>query len=427
MPRTAARRGALARAAAGAMTAFTWPGVIEIDAFATFTLAIVLLFAGKGLAARLTWLRRYGIPEPVVGGLLCAGAVWALHDGLGLRVDFALGARDMLLLYFFAAIGLNSDLRTLRSGGRPLLVLAALASGFIVVQNLAGMAVAKGFDLDRRAGLMVGSIALTGGVGMTLAWTPYFERLGIAAAGELGLAANMIGLIAACVIGGPVAGWLMRRHRLQPSGDAALEIGSLRRAPAGEPLDYQAVLLAVLWLNIALMLGRGTSALFELAGLTLPAFVGCLLAGIALRALGDAVSAPDRTGLWHWPSLRPGIALISDISLGLFLTMALMGLRLWELEPVAGLIAAAMVLQITLAVAFTVGIVFRCMGRDYEAAVICAGFGGIALGSTATAIANMSAVTREYGAAPRAFVVVPLVCGFVIDLVNALVIGLMAR
>lgn len=409
------------------MTAFAWPAAIRIDAFATFTLAIVLLFAGKGLAARLTGLRRYGIPEPVVGGLLCAGVVWALHDGLGLRVDFALDARDMLLLYFFAAIGLNSDLRTVRSGGRPLLILAALAGGFIVVQNLAGMAVATAFGLDRRAGLMVGSIALTGGVGTTLAWTPHFERLGIAAAGELGLAANMIGLVAACVIGGPVAGWLMRRHRVQPSGDAALEIGSLRRVPAGEPLDYQAVLLAVLWLNIALMLGRGASALLDLAGFTLPAFVGCLLAGIALRAIGDAASAPGRAGLWHWPALRPGIALISDISLGLFLTMALMGLRLWELEPVAGLIAAAMALQIVLAVAFTVGIVFRCMGRNYEAAVICAGFGGIALGSTATAIANMSAVTREYGAAPRAFVVVPLVCGFVIDLVNALVIGLMVR
>ena len=125
--------------------------------------------------------------------------------------------------------------------------------------------------------------------------------------------------------------------------------------------------------------------------------------------------------------MQPGLALISDICLGLFLTMALMGLRLWELQPVLGFIAATVLVQVALVVAFVLLVVFRAMGRDYEAAVVCSGFGGIALGSTATAVANMSAVTREYGAAPRAFVVVPLVCGFVIDIANALVIGVMAR
>ncbi|MQU09654.1 sodium/glutamate symporter, partial [Pseudomonas helleri] len=150
-----------------------------------------------------------------------------------------------------------------------------------------------------------------------------------------------------------------------------------------------------------------------------------LLAGIVLRALGDAF-APQRGRLWHWDSMQPGVALISDVSLGMFLTMALMGLQFWTLQPLLGFIGVAMAMQILLAVAFIVLVVFRCMGRDYEAAVVCAGFGGITLGSTATAIANMSAVTREHGNAPRAFIVVPLVCGFFIDLINALVIGLMA-
>ena len=131
--------------------------------------------------------------------------------------------------------------------------------------------------------------------------------------------------------------------------------------------------------------------------------------------------------MWDLPSMQPGLALISDICLGLFLTMALMSLQLWELQPVLGFIVATMLLQILLVVAYVLLVVFGRMGRDYEAAVMCAGFGGIALGSTATAIASMSAVTREYGAAPRAFVVVPLVCGFVIDIANALVIGFMAR
>lgn len=400
---------------------------IEVDAFVSFTLAILLLFVGKGLAARIAWLRRYGIPEAVVGGVCCAALVCLLYYGFAVQVSFTLGARDMLLLYFFAAIGLNSSLTMLGRGGRALLVLLALASGFMLLQNLLGMAVAGLFGLDPRAGLMAGSISLTGGVGTTMAWVPHFtETLGIAAASEIGLAANMVGMIAACVIGGPIASHLMRRHQVQPSHDAGLEIGTLHGDEVGKRIDYTGVLMAMLWLNITLMLGQGVSALIARTGLQLPAFVGCLMAGIVLRTLGDGLAARG-SRLWQWPSMQPGIALISDLCLGLFLMMALMGLQLWVLQPMLGFISVVMLLQIVLAVVFTVAVVFRAMGRDYDAVVVCAGFGGISLGSTATAIANMSAVAREYGNAPRAFIVVPLVCGFFIDLVNALVIGALAR
>ena len=402
-------------------------GTLPFDAFVSITLAILLLFVGKGLAARVGVLRRYGIPEPVVGGVLCATVVCALYYGAGLRVEFDLGMRDLLLLYFFAALGLNSNVRELASGGRLLVVLALLATVFIVMQNGLGMALAGLFGMDPRAGLMVGSISLTGGVGTTLAWAPHFtDVLGIEDAAELGLAANMIGLISACVIGGPIAGWLIRQRPVMPSADAELEVGLLYGDESRTTLDYHAVLLALFWLNVALMLGHAIGGLIAGAGITLPAFVGCLLGGIALRAVGDLV-APKGGRMWRFDEMQPGIALISDMCLGLFLTMALMGLQLWVLQPMLGFIAVAMALQVAMVVAFTVFVVFRAMGRDYEAAVICSGFGGIALGSTATAVANMTAVAREYGAAPRAFLVVPLVCGFVIDLVNALVIGLLAR
>ena len=402
------------------------PAVVEVDAFVGFTLAILLLFAGKGLVARVELLRRYGIPEALVGGLLCAVVVCTLYYGAGLAVGFDLGVRDTLLLYFFAALGLNTDVRMLARGGRALLVLSALAIGFMVLQNLAGMGMAGAFGLDPRAGLMVGSVSLTGGVGTTLAWLPHFtETLGIARAAELGLSANMLGLIAACTIGGPVAGWLMRRHRVAPSGDAELEVGTLHRDEIHARLDYYGVLLALFWLNLALMLGQGIGSLIARAGVNLPDFVGCLLAGIVLRALGD-LFAPNGKRMWQYRQMQPGLALISDICLGLFLTMALMGLQFWVLQPMLAFITVTMALQITMVVVFTVFVVFRAMGRDYEAVVMCSAFGGITLGSTATAVANMSAVTREYGAAPRAFLIVPLVCGFFIDLVNALVIGLMA-
>ncbi len=402
------------------------PSALPVDAFASFTVAILLLFVGRALIQTWKPLRRFSIPESVVGGLLCVLVVGWLDLVFNIRVSFDLGVRDQLLLYFFAAVGLNSDVRDLARGGRPLVILLALASCFIVVQNLTGMTMAGLFGLDPRAGLMVGSISLTGGVGTTLAWAPYFsESLGITNAYELGMAGNMIGLIAACCIGGPIAVFLMRRYDVAPSGDTQVGVGAVRDEETSTRLNYYGVLLALFWLNIALMLGEAISELIKEAGLNLPTFVGCLIAGILLRNVMPRVTKRRRR-LWNWNSMRHGVALISDVCLGMFLIMALMSLKLWELHGSLGFLAATLSLQVLIAAAFIVFVLFRCLGRDYEAVVTSAGFGGISLGSTATAIANMSAVAREHGAAPRAFIVVPLVCGFFIDLVNALVIGFMA-
>ena len=402
------------------------PDVTNVGTLPALTLAILLLFVGKGLAARIATLRRYSIPEPVVGGVLCAGVVCALYYGMGMEVDFELGARDIFLLYFFAALGLNSNVAALARGGWKLVVLLALAGFYIVFQNLVGMGLAGAWGMDPKAGLMVGSVSLTGGVGTTIAWTPHFvDELGIANAGEIGLASNMVGMIAACVVGGPIAGWLIKRHPVMPSADAELEVGTLYGDESRSTLDYTGVLLALFWLNIALMLGQGISHLISEVGLLLPEFVGCLVAGVLLRLLGD-LFAPNGRRMWRLDAMQPGIALISDISLGLFLVMALMGLQLWVLEPLLAFISVAMLVQMTLVVLFSVFVVFKAMGSDYEAAVVSSAFGGIALGSTATAMANMTAVTREYGAAPRAFVIVPLVCGFFIDIANAVIVGVMA-
>lgn len=399
---------------------------LHFDAYVSFTLAVLLLFVGKACTRRFELLRRYSIPEPVLGGVVCMAVVSALYLAIGLKIDFQLGVRDVLLLYFFAAIGLGSDVRTLRQGGYPLLVLVVLAAGFILLQNLVGMAVASGFGLDRRAGLLTGSVSLTGGVGTTLAWAPHFVELGITQAETIGLASNMAGLIAACAIGGPIAAYLIRRHGLKSAEEAELEVGVRYADQDHARLDYNSVLLALLWLNLSLILGRGISGAIALTGLRMPEFVGALIAGIVLRNV-SAQFTKQKGQLWHWERMRAGVALISDICLGVFLTMALMGLQLWQMQGVAGFVLTAVTLQIVLAIVFSLFVVYVFMGRDYEAAVVAAGFGGISLGSTATAIANMSAVTREHGAAPRAFIVVPLVCGFFIDLVNALVIGMMAR
>ena len=383
---------------------------MQIDAFYTFTIAVVLLLAGKIVILNTPVLRKYSIPEPVIGGLLCTIVVALVYAVFERKIIFELGMRDFLLLLFFAGIGLKADVKTLMTGGRPLAILLSLAIVFMLIQNATGMGMASLFGLEPRAGLMVGSISLTGGIGTTLAWAPIFiERLGITNAMELGVAGNTIGLIAACMIGGPVAAFLIKRHRIIATHEADLDIGSSNDGRQSR-LDYFCVLWAILALNLALILGLGISRVLALTGLNLPAFVSCLLAGILIRNLLP-IAVSSRV-LRLWPGVEDGLALVSDLALGLFLTMALMGLQLWQLDGVFVFVACTMAVQIALAVMFTMAIVFRLMGSDYEAVVMSAGFGGIALGSTATAIANMTAVTQQYGAAHRAFIVVPLVCGF---------------
>ena len=392
----------------------------EFGGFVSFTLAIILLFLGKSLTGRIEILRRYSIPEPVIGGFLCAAAVGVAYFAFDLKVTFTLEVRDWLLLYFFAAIGLRADIRTLISGGKPLLILLALATAFIVLQNLAGIGIATAFGMDPKAGLMVGSISLTGGVGTALAWAPTFvDSLGISNALELGVAANTVGLISACVIGGPIARYLITRHNLVTSGDAQLDIGVEHEKQRTTMVDSYGILWAWLWLNVAMIFGYFLDQALAAGGLKLPLFVSCLIGGILIGNARNLILKKDEA----YPGAKLGIALISDISLGMFLTMALMGLELWELQGLVLFITVVMVFQILLSILFTLFVVFRLMGKDYESSVISAGFGGITLGSTATAIVNMTAVAKQYGAAHRAFIIVPLVCGFFIDLVNAFIIN----
>jgi ESS family glutamate:Na+ symporter len=390
---------------------------LEINAFVSFTLAILLLFVGKIALMRFEILRRYSIPEPVIGGFLAATVVGLVYFLFDLQVGFTLDVQKWLLLYFFAGIGLKSDVKTLISGGRPLAILILLAAVYIVAQNVLGISVAAAFGMEPKAGLMAGSVSLIGGVGTTVAWSPTFvDQLGISNAKEIGIAANTVGLIAACVVGGPIANHLIKRHGLTTSHDDNLDIG-LSHDEQHAPVDSYGVLWAWMWLNIALIIGYSIDMGLKDAGVNLPMFVSCLVAGILIRNI-PARAFPRIA----WPGQEHGLALISDIALGMFLVMALMGLKVWELAGTLGFLAVVMTLQILMSVLFTVFVVFRAMGKDYEASVISAGFGGITLGSTATAIVNMTAVTKQYGAAHRAFILVPLVCGFFIDIINAMAI-----
>ena len=402
------------------------PQIVEIKDFVSFTLAIIALFIGKKIISRYELLRKYSIPEPVVGGFACAIIVGVLYYAFDIQIEFNLEVRDILLLYFFAGIGLKADIVTLIKGGKPLLILLVLSSVFIFLQNFMGVSVATLFGLDPKAGLMSGSVSLIGGVGTAMAWTPTFvEELGIANASELGIASNTLGLIAACVIGGPIAAYLMKRHNVKPNLDTNLDIGASHNNPNHIQVDYFGVLRAWLWLNVTLIMGYFIDIGLQQAGLKLPMFVACLLAGIIIGNVGRAYLNRDKVkDRSYVEDASRGLSLIQDICLGMFLTMALMSLKIWELEGSLAYISVVMTLQVLLSILFTVFIVFRLMGKDYEAAVICSGFGGVTLGSTATAIVNMTAVSQQYGAAHRAFIIVPLVCGFFIDIINAMIINL---
>lgn len=395
-------------------------GVLRIEQFLTVTLGIVVLFVGKRLNDAVGFLREFSIPEPVTGGLLFSVLFGIVYAATGVAVEFNLAARDVLLVYFFTTIGINASLKDLLAGGKPLVILLAITVAYMVVQNLTGISVAALFELPTAVGLLGGTVSLIGGHGTAIAWAPRIaEDYGVLNSMEIGIACATFGLILACLMGGPIAKFLINRHNLTPEKIETQDVGLSqedRKAGIGS-LDF---LDAVLAIHVSAILGLLMNVGLEKLGLKLPLFVTCLFAGILITNLIPD-NFPRLTGT-RWPTRTPSMALIADIALGTFLAMSLMSMQLWTLIDLAGPIFTILAAQFAIAVAINIFVVFRVMGRNYDAAVVCAGFGGISLGSTPTAMANMSAVTQRYGASHLAFIVVPLVCAFFIDLVNALLI-----
>ncbi len=393
---------------------------LQLGPFLVVTLGIIVLFVGKRINDAVGFLREFSIPEPVTGGLLFSVLFGLVYAVFGVAVEFDLGARDVLLVYFFTTIGINASLKDLVAGGKPLVVLLVITIAYMVLQNLTGISVAALFDLPAAVGMLSGTVSLIGGHGTAIAWAPQIaDDFGVANAMEIGIASATFGLILASLMGGPIAKFLIKRHKLQPAQTEPQDVGvsDEQRQKGIKHLDF---LDAVLAIHFCAILGMFLNEGLQEVGLKLPLFVTCLFAGIIITNL-----IPKDFVRWtgtHWPSRTPAIALIADISLGTFLAMSLMSMQLWTLVDLAGPIFTILAAQFVLAVVINIYIVFPAMGRNYDAAVVSAGFGGISLGSTPTAMANMAAVTQRYGASHLAFIIVPLVCAFFIDLVNALLI-----
>ena len=401
-----------------------------IDDRQTLILAILTLFLGKFLNQRVTFLRTYNIPEPVTGGVLVSVLFFIIYTATGAEVQFDLSGRDTLLIIFFTTVGLNAKLGTLIAGGKPLIILLACAVGFLLLQNLTGIAVASLFGVNPLAGLLGGTISLSGGHGTAIAWGPIFqEQYGIEGAKAIGIAVATFGLVLGGVIGGPIAQYLIKKHSLVPDASEEDYLVGLpnNESEAGQEdpkvnaywhtINVDTILSCLLTIALAIGLGLMLSDLAADIDLKLPVFVGSLFAGILFTNI-----LPPLFKHMQWPSGSKSLALISDVSLSLFLAMSLMSLQLWSILALAGPILVLLAAQVTAITTWSIFVIFRLMGKTYDAAVMSAGYAGLGLGATPTAVANMTAVTKKCGPSPLAFLIVPLVGAFFIDIANAFII-----
>jgi ESS family glutamate:Na+ symporter len=397
---------------------------LALDLVQTVAFAGALLFLGYGLKRLIPALARVNIPAPVCGGLPVAGILAVLYFSNITPFKFDTALQVPLQNTFFASIGFAASLTLLRKGGPLVFVFFIVALVVAALQNIVGVAVAWGLGQHPLMGVLAGSVTLTGGPATGLAFAPLFEQAGVPGAATLAVAAAMVGIVAGGVIGGPIGTYLVERlgrgsaQGRRASGTlenlAEAQVATpIQSSPADEDAEAYVLMKHLVVLIVAVGLGIVVSRWLG-AWMTLPAYIGAMLVAAVLRNIDDFTGV---LGL----SQRV-IDDIGTIALSLFLVMALMTLRLWEL---AGLVTPLLVIlaaQVALIAVICIFVVPRLMGRDYDSAVMSGGFAGFMLGTSANAMANMGALVERYGPAPKAYLVVPLVGAFFIDFANALLI-----
>jgi len=404
--------------------------MVTLDLINTVAFGGVVLFAGHGVRSLIPGLARYNVPAPVIGGLLVALIILA---GRSRGVDFvAFDTRLQVpfMIAFFTTVGFGASFALLKVGGPQVLLFFLVSTVLAVIQNVVGAGIAVAVGMPPLFGVLNGSVTLTGGPATGLAFAPLFEQAGVPGAATVAVAAAMVGIVSGGLIGGPIGTILIERNRLRARrGDMHVEepplatqivesqlTEPLAAAPPGEDKESYTLLKALVVILLAMWMGSGLGAWFTHLGFTLPAYIGAMLVAAVMRNLDDV------TGLIGLS--QQTIDDLGNVALSLFLVLALMTLRLWELAGLALPMVAILVAQVALIVAVCFWPVFQLMGRDYDAAVMGGGLSGFMLGTTANAMANMEALVDRYGPAPRAFLVVPMVGAFFIDFVNAVIITL---
>ncbi len=399
------------------------------NAFYTLIAAVIVLLLGRLLVNKIDFLKRYNIPEPVAGGLVAAIVSLLVNQFWGYSITTSSALQTSFMLIFFASIGLSANFTKLRQGGIGLIIFLIAISTFIVLQNFVGISLATLLGIDPLIGLIAGSVTLTGGHGTAGAWGEIFEtQYGIQGALALGMASATFGLIIGGLIGGPLAKTLINRHQLAvPRTEEQIE--KRDNTPADQdsnefiPFEYPHQVRLITADNAITTLGLFAACLAFAEFMTgfakgsmfeLPTFVWALAGGVILRNILESifkVNIFDRA-----------IDVFGNASLSLYLAMALLSLKLWQLADLAGplmVILGAQTITMALYAAF---VTFRIMGKNYDAAVLAAGHCGFGMGATPTAVANMQAITNMYGPSYKAFLIVPLCGAFFVDLINVAVI-----
>jgi ESS family glutamate:Na+ symporter len=376
-----------------------------------FIVAIFVLWAGNAITKVVPLLSKYSIPIAVTGGLICSILVAIVGGAGGPKITFELQIRDTLLMVFFTTIGISAKFSRLKAGGKALGILVACAAAFLIVQDLTGVLLAMAFGAHPGYGLFAGSISLAGGHGTAIAWGEEAAAAGLPDADLAGIAFATFGLVAGGIIGGPVSERLVKKYKLSPS--LSDEVSAVADDDDRPGATLQQAVRVMLVLAICLSFGEVVNKWLFSNNIKLPGFLTAMLVGILVTNLADKCKRP--LPLTYYDK-------VGEISLQLFLAMSLMSMDLTSLTGAFGTIFVVLCVQVVVITLFAVFIIFRVMGKDYDAAVIAGGFCGLGMGATPVAIANMSAVTGKYGPSFKAFLVVPLVGAFFIDILNALAI-----
>ncbi|MBL4814646.1 sodium/glutamate symporter [Shewanella benthica] len=396
--------------------------VYSIGELESFLVAILVLFIGHSVNRHVAFFRKYNIPEPIVGGLIVAAIITVLHFN-NISLEFTLSMQNTLMLMFFSTVGLAASYKLLLKGGSKVFIFLGIASLYIVIQNAVGVSMATALGLEPLMGLIAGSITLSGGHGTGAAWAQTFsEDYGINTL-EFAMAAATFGLVMGGIIGGPVAQRLINKNNLVSS----YGVGGNHHKDHPDLVTYDQLeedrvtaksILEVLFILLLCVAGAkwiGTLvATMDISWLKMPDFVYALFIGVVITNITE-VSRGYKIN-------SESVDVLGTVSLSLFLAMALMNLKLWEIFDLAIPLLVILVTQTVILALFAYFVTFRLMGSNYDAAVMAGGHCGFGMGATPTAVMNMGALVTRTGPSPQAFMVVPIVGAFFIDIVNAIIL-----
>ena len=394
-----------------------------LDMYQTAGVAMLLFVLGRFLTTRIEFLKRCCIPAPVVGGLIFAIVHLVLYSCGVVQLSFDDNVKSFFMTLFFTSVGYTACFRLLKKGGKKVFTFLIIAIVMVCLQDVLGSVLAAVFHWDMRLGLCTGSIPMVGGHGTAGSYGPLMEnKLGIEGANVLAIAAATFGLVSGSLMGGPTARSIINRYGLTSTESEAeiMEIDdeNAEEKAKAERVDADAFTNAAILLIVASGVGTVLTALlnnihFGQFKLTFPTYIGAMLVAAVIRNFCDAK---------HFVLPAKAIDLWGNVSLSIFLAIALMTLKLWQLASLAGPMIVMLAAQVVLMFVFARFVVFNIMGRDYEAAVMTSAFCGFGMGATPNAMANMQVLTKRYGPAPQAYFIVPLVGSLFIDFFNGIII-----